>query len=112
MRFQTSDEMKEHVTRSPRIHGSTEFVAEGLDRQDSIIETKGRDRQPLNKTRTPRHWDRDRGKDQQSLNKTQTPHHWGQDKWEMTSDLNAGHGNDQDWVSFADSIRFLSTTSH
>ncbi|PRP74915.1 hypothetical protein PROFUN_16051, partial [Planoprotostelium fungivorum] len=33
----------------------------GLDRQDSIIETNARDRQPLNKTRTPRHWDRDKG---------------------------------------------------
>ncbi|PRP73642.1 hypothetical protein PROFUN_16227, partial [Planoprotostelium fungivorum] len=62
--------LKEHVTRSSRIHGSTEFVAEGLDCQDSIIETKGRDRQSLNKTRTPHHWGQDKG--ERSITGTKT----------------------------------------
>ncbi|PRP80232.1 hypothetical protein PROFUN_12171 [Planoprotostelium fungivorum] len=53
--------LKVHATGTSRIHGSTEFVAEGLDRQDSIIETKGRDQQSLNKTLTLRHWDRGKG---------------------------------------------------
>ncbi|PRP85274.1 hypothetical protein PROFUN_06876 [Planoprotostelium fungivorum] len=139
--------LKEHVTRSSRIHGSTEFVAEGLDRQDSIIETKGRDRQSLNKIRTPHHWGQDKGKrsitgtktkrqlkinnqqtgldcqdsiietkgrDRQSLNKTRTPHHWGQDKgersitgtkterqiyhWDQDKETGIGMGEDEEFI--------------
>ncbi|PRP89073.1 hypothetical protein PROFUN_01793 [Planoprotostelium fungivorum] len=65
--------LKEHVTRLLRIHGSTEFVAE--------------DRQSLNKTRTPHHWGQDKG--ERSITGTKTKRQFGRlDKAECNKQPN------------------------